>query len=88
MLSDIENLVVMLGENDISETEREECLNSNLTRRSESTASDNFENANEEMYLNRNLGVNAEYGQSSASGNSNAEINRLSSELNSRLSRE
>ena len=40
------------------------------------------------MYLNRNLGINAEYGQNSASGNSSAEINRLSSVLNSRLSRE
>ena len=40
------------------------------------------------MCSNRNLGVNAHYGQNSASGNSSAEIIRLSSELNSRLSRE
>ena len=40
------------------------------------------------MYLNRNLGVNADHGQNSASGTSSAEINRLSSELNSSLSRE
>ena len=35
------------------------------------------------MCLNRNLGVNADFGQNSASGNSSTEINRLSSELNS-----
>ena len=40
------------------------------------------------MCSNRNLGVNADYGQNSASGHSSAGINRLSSELNSRLSRE
>ena len=40
------------------------------------------------MCPNRDLGTNAEFGQNSASGNSSAEINRLSSELNSRLSRE
>ena len=34
------------------------------------------------------MGVIAEYGQNSASGNSSAEINRLPSGLNSRLSRE
>ena len=39
------------------------------------------------MYLNRDLGMNTEYGQNSTSENSSAEINRLSSELNSRLSR-
>ena len=40
------------------------------------------------MYLNSNLGFSADYGQNSASGNSSAEINRLSSELKPRLSRE
>ena len=87
LLSDIEILDVMLGENHFSDAEREESLNSNLARRPESTASNNFENGNEEMYLNRNLGVNAEYGQNSASGNSSAETNKLCSELHSRISR-
>ena len=54
----------------------------------ESTATNNFENANEEMYLNRNLGVNTEFCQNSASGKPSAEINRLSSKLNSKLSNE
>ena len=40
------------------------------------------------MCSNRDLGAIADYGQNSTSGNSSAEINRLSSELNSRLSRE
>ena len=43
------------------------------------------------MYLNLgviNLGVDAGYGRNSASANSSAEINRLLSELNSRLSAE
>ena len=51
MPSDIENLDVMLGENHFNIAESEESLNSNLARRPKSTASDNFENANEETYL-------------------------------------
>ena len=49
--------------------------------------SNNLENDNGETCSNCDLGVNADYGQNSASGSSSAEINRLSSELNSRLSR-
>ena len=88
MFSDIENLDVMLGENHFSNVEREENLNSNLAGRPESVVSNNFENDNEEMCSNRNLGANADYGQNSASGSSSAEFNKLSSELNSRLSRD
>ena len=88
MLLDMENLDVMLGGNHFSDIEREEGLNSNLPGRPESAASSNFENDNGEMCPNRDLGTNADYGQNSASGSSGAEINRLSSELNSRLSRE
>ena len=88
MLFDIENFDVMLGGNHFSDVEREESLNSNLPRRPESAASNNFENGNGDMCLNRNLGFNADCGQNSASGNSSAEINRLSSKMNSRLSRE
>ena len=88
MFSDIENLDVMLGENHFSNVEREENLNSNLAGRTESVVSNNFENDSEEMCSNRNLGANADYGQNSASGTSSAEFNKLSSELNSRLSRD
>ena len=88
MLSDIENFDVMLGGNHSSDVDREESLNSNLAGRPESAVSNNVENDNGEMCSNRDLGANADYGQNSASGNSSAEINRLSSELNSRLSRE
>ena len=49
MLSDIENLDVMLGENHSTDVEREESINSHLARRPESTASNTFENANKEM---------------------------------------
>ena len=88
MLSDIENLVVMLGGNYFSDIDREESPNSNLVGRPESVVSNNFENNQEEMCSNYDLGVNADYGQNSESGNSSAEINKLSSELKSRLSRE
>ena len=88
MLSDIENLDVMLGGNHFSGINREKGLNSNLAGRPEIVASNNFENYNGEMCSNRDFGVNADYEQNSASGNSSAEINRLSCELNSRLSRE
>ena len=44
MLSDIENLDIMLGENHFSTREREGSLNSNLPRRSRSFASKESEN--------------------------------------------
>ena len=91
IISDIENVDMMLGENQFSRNERDESLSSNQTRRPESTFGDQFENNDENRYLNsRNDGLspNADYGQNSAAGNSSAEINRLSSELNSRISRE
>ena len=67
MLSDIENIDIMLGESHFSAKEREGSLNSNLPRRSR---------------------TNTEHDQNSVTANSSAEINRLSSELNSRISRE
>ena len=91
MLSDIENLDIMLGENHFDTVEREESLNSNFARRPESANSNNFENDVETMHLNSgtiNSGVNADFDRNSATANSSAEINRLSSELNSRISRE
>ena len=87
-LSDIENFDVMLGGNHFSDVDRGESLNSNLVGRPESAVSNNLEKENGEMCSNRDSGVNADCGQNSASGNFSAEINRLSSELNSRLSRE
>ena len=50
-----------------------------------------FENDGENLYLNHRemrLGNDTDPGQNSTSANSNAEINKLSSELYSRLSRE
>ena len=78
----------MLGER---HSERNQSLDSNLARRSESTNSNLFENNEENFYLNpKEIGSsnNAGLGQNSTSANSSAEINRLSSEINSRISRE
>ena len=83
MFSDLENLDIMLGSR---QSEREESVNSNHTRRPENVNSNLFENNGKDLYLNpreAKLGVNAELGRNSASANSSAEINRLSSELNS-----
>ena len=91
MLSDIEMLDIILGENHFNRNERDESLSSNRARRPESTVEDEFENIAENRHLDsRDVGpfTNADYGQNSTEGNSCAEINRLSGELNSRLSRE
>ena len=47
MLSDIENLDIMLGENHFGTRERECSLNSNLPRRSRSFASNESDNEDE-----------------------------------------
>ena len=91
ILSDIENLDIMLGENHFNDTRRDETLDGTSIRRQESIISNNLEN--EEMDLHsdhRNLGVGTStgYDRNSASIDSQAEINKLSSELNSRISRE
>ena len=91
MFSDIENLDNMLGENHFSTRERKGSLNSNLPRRSRSFASNESENEDGNMDRNQrniNSRTNTECDRNSVTGNSSAEINRLSSELNSRISRE
>ena len=91
MLSDIENLDIMLGESHFSTKERECSLNSNLPGRYRSSVSNESENENENTNRSqRNIepGMNTECDRNSVTGNSSAEINRLSSELNSRISRE
>ena len=91
MLSDIENLDIMLGENHYSRNEREESVISNQARRPRSLSRDEFENNDENNYLETGSfgpGTSANHGQNSTGGNSSAEINRLSSELHSRLSKE
>ena len=91
LLSDIENLDIMLGENHFDRNERDESLNSNCARRQESTFGDEFDDNSENRRLDSreiNPENNTNYGQNSSEGNSSAEINRLSSEINSRLSRE
>ena len=88
MLSDIENLDIRLGER---HSEREESRDSNLARRPESTNSNIFETREGNVHLNtRETGFshNAGLGQNSTSANSSAEINKLSSELSSWISRE
>ena len=91
MLSDLENLDIMLGENHFNRNERDESVSSNFGRRPGSASADELENNGENRYsVTRDIGPghNADYGQNSTGGNSSAEINKLSSELNSRLSRE
>ena len=91
MLSDIEKLDIMLGENHFNARERESSLISNMPRRSRSFVSNESINGEEDIGRNQrnaNSGTNAECDQNSVTGNSSAEINRLSSDLNSRISRE
>ena len=84
MLSDIENLDI-IGENHFNPRERDESLNSNFARRSESNVSNDFQNECENAHLNpgiANLGLIADFDQNSATASSSAENNRLLSELN------
>ena len=91
MLSDIENLDKMLVENLFNAGERDDSWYSNMARRPESVVNNELENDEETIHVNAratNSGISAEFDRNSAPANSNAEINRLSSELNSRISRE
>ena len=91
ILSDIENLDILLGGNQYNEAERERSLDSNSVRRRESIMSNNLDNEGESLFSNcRNdePRIRAGLDQNSAEANSLAEINKLSSELNSRISRE
>ena len=91
MLSDLENLDIMLGENHFNRNERDGSVSSNFGRRPGSTSADELGNNGENRHsATRDIdpGNNADYGRNSIGGNSSAEINKLSSELNSRLSRE
>ena len=88
IFSDIEKLDKILGER---HSEGEESYDSNSARRPESANSNTFGNNGENIYLNHEemgFSNNAVPGQNSSSGNSGVEINRLSSELNSGLSKE
>ena len=91
ILSDIENLDIMLGENHFNGSGRDNSPNGTSIRRQNSIASNNLEDEETNLHSeNENLGIgtSAGYGHNSASLDSQAEINRLSSELNSRISRE
>ena len=91
MVPDIENLDVMLGENHFNRNERDKSLSSNRSEMPENTVENEFRNDGENRYSEmRNVdpSINANSDRNSTGGNSSAEINRLSSELNSRLSRE
>ena len=91
VLSDIENLDIMLCGDHFNRAERERSLDSPSARRRESILSKNLENEGESLYSNhRNdeLGTSADYGRNSADASSQAEYTKLLSELNSRISRE
>ena len=91
MFSDIENLDIMLGRNHFDARQRVESLNTNLATRPESVISNDLENDQENTRLNPrviNAGTSAEFDHNSATDTSSAEINKLSSKLNSRISPE
>ena len=91
MLSDIENLDIMLGGNHFDRNERNESVNSNQAGRPESLFGDEFGDENENEFPNpgnNGPSPNTELGHNSIRECSSVEINRLSSELNSRISRE
>ena len=91
MLSDIENLDIMLGGNHCDRNERNESVNSNQAGRPESLFGDEFGDENENEFPNpgnNEPSPNTELGHNSIRECSSVEINRLSSELNSRISRE
>ena len=89
ILSDIENLDIMLGGDRYNGTERERSLESNSVRRRESIMSNNLDNEGESLFSNcRNdePRTSADFGQNSAEANSLAEINRLSREMDEMMS--
>ena len=55
ILSDIENIDVMLGTNHFSNMERDESLNSNLDRQPESATSNVLENDHENIHVNSKI---------------------------------
>ena len=91
ILSDIENLDIMLGENHFNDMRRDESLDGTSIRRQESVTSNNLENEKMNLHSdhrNPETRTSAGYDRNSASIDFQAEINKLSSELNSRISRE
>ena len=91
MLSDIKSLDIMLGGNHFNARNTDENLNKNLPRRLGSFVSNESENDEENMRRDQrviNPGTSADLDRNSVTANSSTEFNRLSSELNSRISRE
>ena len=76
ILSDIENLDIMLGENHFNETERDESLDSASVRRHDSVTSKNLENEGGSSYsnhMNSIVRANTVNGQNSADVSSQTE---------------
>ena len=88
MLSDMENLEIMLGGNHF---DREESADSILARRPESVNGKTSKNDEKILHLNakeNRSGNSADLGHNSTGASSSAEFNRLSGELKSGISRE
>ena len=88
MLSDIENLDIMLGNNHLKRGESEF---SGSIRRPDSPNYNALEGNEEDRYPNpgeNRLGNSANYGDNSAGTDSSAEFNRLSDELNLWISKD
>ena len=83
-LSDIENLDIMLGGNDL---EREESESSNFDRMPDSPCYDNSENTNSHSSSRREPEIRTyvQNGHSLREKDSNSEFIRLSGELNQRI---
>ena len=91
IISDFEKFDIMLDENHFNETERDESVDNAFVRRHDCVMSNNIGNEGGSSYSNHmdsNVRTSAVNSQSSADVSSQAEINKLSCELNSRISRE
>ena len=88
MLSDIENLDIMIGGNSL---DREESLYRNLGKRPESSSYENLLNQNGQSHSNsREAEIRscAQIGHSAREADVDSEFSRLSGELNQRFSQE
>ena len=87
ILSNIENFDIVLGGNHFDREESEDIILARMQKSESCNASDNQENLHSNARENR-LGNSTEYGKNSTDASSSAELNKLSGELNLRISRE
>ena len=88
MLSDTKSLDIMLGGSHCDREGNEDSILARRSGRVNDDASDNNEENFHSIIRDSRSGNSADLGQNSTSRSSSAEFNKLSSELNSRISRE